>query len=58
MSVTILRLGIFIFLAGIISYFFSHKLAIVSVMTGLGFTLFVIGFTAWGLEATGDINLS
>lgn len=58
MSLTILRLGIVIFLAGILSYFFTHKLAVVSVMTGLGFTLFVIGFTAWGLEETGDINLS
>lgn len=58
MAVNVLRLGLIIFVEGIVSYFFSHKLAVVSVMTGIGFTLFVVGFTAWGLESTGDINFS
>lgn len=57
MAIGILRLGLLIFVVGILSFFFFHKYAIVSIMTGLGFALFVIGFTAWSLESSGDINL-
>jgi Na+/phosphate symporter len=57
MAVTILRLGLLLFVVGVFSYFFTHKLAVTSVLTGLGFAVFVIGFTAWSLESSGDISL-
>jgi hypothetical protein len=54
--IAILRVGIVLFIAGIILRFVSHLWWPLILVSGLGFALFIIATTLWSLDSPGDLS--
>ncbi len=54
----LMKVGLAIFVAGLLSYFFHHSAILSAFISAIGFVLFVLGVIGWSLEEPGDISFS